>query len=77
MITSDSESQNTEEEREGVKIEIVECFRKRNEPMTISQLSYHLKYTKQYMEDECLPQLPQIKVKSASKHEMYFVPLQK
>ena len=58
-----------------MKNEIVECFKKRNEPMTISQLSYHLKYSKQYMEEECLPELPQIKVKSVSKHELYFVPL--
>lgn len=28
------------------------------------------------MEEECLPELPHIKLKSASKHEMYFVPLQ-
>jgi hypothetical protein len=28
------------------------------------------------MEEECLPELPHIKLKSASKHEMYFVPIQ-
>jgi hypothetical protein len=28
------------------------------------------------MEEECLPELPHIKLKSASMHEMYFVPLQ-
>ena len=69
---------DSEQERECVKSEILDCFKKRNEPMTIHQLSYHLKYQKQYMQDECMPQLPEIKLKSvASKHEMFFIPLQK
>ena len=37
MITSedDSESMDSEQERECVKSEILDCFKKRNEPMTI------------------------------------------
>lgn len=59
-VDEESSEMDSEEEREQVKAEILDCFKKRNEPLLLSQLSYHLKYQKQYMEEECLPQLPSI-----------------
>jgi hypothetical protein len=54
-VDEESSEMDSEEEREQVKAEILDCFKKRNEPLLLSQLSYHLKYQKQYMEEECLP----------------------
>jgi DNA-binding IclR family transcriptional regulator len=59
-----------------VKNEIIDIFKKRAEPLTISQLSYALKYQKSYVED-CLGMLPQINVRELSKTlKVYFVPQQ-
>lgn len=39
-----SDEYDSEEERECVRRDIIECFRTRAEPLTVSQLSYALKY---------------------------------
>ena len=70
----ESSEYDSEEEREQVKSEILDIFKKRDEPLTVSQLSYALKYNKAYIED-CLAMLPQIKARELSKTlKVYFLP---
>jgi hypothetical protein len=71
-----SSSVDTEQEREQSMREVLDCFRQRNEPMMISQLSYHTNIYKSYLADDCLPFMKdQIASKRHQKQQLFFLPV--
>lgn len=71
----ESSEYDSEEERDKVCADILECFRSRKEPLTVSQLSYALQYHKSYI-GECMRLLaPQIACRDLSKTmQVYYMP---